>query len=234
MALLAALLAVCAVVLAMAPAREVRIRALARTQPRQERQRLQSRVQGLVSRRGIGPAGRRRRALARSRVIQALGTLAAEVEAGLPPHEALVRAGGSPAVWPRAARHARGGGDVRAALLEDAADQPVLAPLAACWSIASRGSGLADAVRQLAATARASEDVRVEMEGQLAGPRATARLLSLLPLVGMGLGIMLGADPLGWLLSTGPGRLCLVAGVLLTALGAWWTARVASAVERLL
>jgi tight adherence protein B len=234
MTLLAVLLGVCAAMLAMPPAAETRIRSLVGVQSGRERQRLQSWVRGHVSHRGVGRAGRRRQARERSRVIQALGTLAAEVEAGLPPDEALVRAAGSPSVWPRAARHARGGGDVPAALLEDAVDQPVLAQLSACWRIASRGSGLADAVRQLAATARSSEDVRVEMEGQLAGPRATARLLSLLPLVGMGLGMMLGSDPLGWLLSTGPGRLCLMAGVALTALGAWWTSRIAVAVERLL
>lgn len=234
MTLLAVLLGACAAVLAIPPAAEARIRSFAGVPSGHERQRLVLWIRGHVVRRRGGASGRRQLARERSRVIQALGTLAAEVEAGLPPDAALVRAAGSPPAWPRAARHARGGGDVPAALLEDAVDQPVLGQLAACWRIASRGSGLADAVRQLAATARASEDVRVEMEGQLAGPRATARLLSLLPLVGMGLGMMLGSDPLGWLLSTGPGRLCLVAGILLTAVGAWWTARIAAAVERLL
>lgn len=234
MTLLAVLLGASAAVLALRPAGEARIGSLLGAPSWRGRQRISSWILGHLARRGVGPGSRRRQARERSRVIQALGTLAAEVEAGLPPEEALVRAAGSPPAWPRAARHARGGGDVPAALLEDAAEQPVLAQLSACWRIASRGSGLADAVRQLAATARASEDVRVEMEGQLAGPRATARLLSVLPLVGMGLGMMLGSDPLGWLLSTGPGRLCLGAGVLLTAVGAWWTARIAAAVERLL
>lgn len=234
MTLLAVLLGASAAVLALRPVGEARIGSLLGAPSWHGRQRISSWILGHLARRGVGPGGRRRQARERSRVIQALGTLAAEVEAGLPPEEALVRAAGSPPAWPRAARHARGGGDVPAALLEDAAEQPVLAQLSACWRIASRGSGLADAVRQLAATARASEDVRVEMEGQLAGPRATARLLSVLPLVGMGLGMMLGSDPLGWLLSTGPGRLCLGAGVLLTAVGAWWTARIAAAVERLL
>lgn len=234
MTLLAVLLGACAAVLAIPPEAEARIRSFAGVRSGHVSQRLASWIRGHVVRRRVGASGRRRLARERSRVIQALGTLAAEVEAGLPPDAALVRAAGTPPAWPRAARHARGGGDVPAALLEDAVDQPVLGQLAACWRIAARGSGLADAVRQLAATARASEDVRVEMEGQLAGPRATARLLSLLPLVGMGLGMMLGSDPLGWLLSTGPGRLCLVAGILLTAVGAWWTARIAAAVERLL
>ena len=60
--------------------------------------------------------------------------------------------------------------------------------------------------------ARSSEDVRVDLEGQLAGPRATARMLALLPLVGIGFGMMLGSDPLSWLLGTTPGRLCLPGG----------------------
>jgi tight adherence protein B len=87
-------------------------------------------------------------------------------------------------------------------------------------------------MRQVAASARAAEDVRVELEGQLAGPRATARVLAALPLVGLGLGIMLGSDPLSWLLTTVPGRLCFGTGAVLTTVGMWWTSRIALSVER--
>ena len=111
----------------------------------------------------------------------------------------------------------------------------MLRQLAACWQVgADTGAGLAASVGRLAATARAAEDVRVDLEGQLAGPRATARMLALLPLVGIGFGMMLGSDPLAWLLGTTPGRLCLLAGVILTAVGTVWTGRIAARVERLL
>jgi tight adherence protein B len=59
-------------------------------------------------------------------------------------------------------------------------------------------------------------------------------MLALLPLVGIGFGMMLGSDPLAWLLGTTPGRLCLLAGLVLTAAGTLWTGRIAARVERLL
>ena len=189
----------------------------------------------LVGRVGLGPASRRRAAHERSRAVQALGALAAELEAGQSPREALLRAGGEPCVWPVASGAVRMDGDVPGALLVDAQRHPPLSHLAACWEVAAAsGAGLAAAVVRLATAERAAEDVRVDLEGQLAGPRATARLLSLLPLVGIGVGMLLGSDPLAWLLTTGPGRACLLAGLALTALGTWWTGRIAARVERLL
>lgn len=189
----------------------------------------------VIGRVGIGPASRRRRGRERLRVIQALGALAAELEAGQPPDVALGRAGGQPTVWPVTLTAVQMAGDVGQALRLDARDHAVLRQLAACWHVgADTGAGLAVSVGRLAATARAAEDVRVDLEGQLAGPRATARMLAFLPLVGIGFGMMLGSDPLAWLLGSTPGRLCLLAGVLLTVLGALWTGRIAARVERLL
>jgi tight adherence protein B len=83
----------------------------------------------------------------------------------------------------------------------------------------------------LLASARASEDVRRQLAAQLAAPKATARMLSALPLVGLLMGLLLGGDPLGWLLSTAPGLICLLGGVALTGLGAWWTHRIALGVQ---
>lgn len=197
--------------------------------------RLHRRGVAAIGRIGIGPASRRRRASERLRVIQALGALAAELEAGQPPGAALVRAGGRPTVWPVTQTAVRMAGDVVEALGVDAQEHAVLRQLAACWQVgAETGAGLAASVGRLAATARAAEDVRVDLEGQLAGPRATARMLALLPLVGIGFGMMLGSDPLAWLLGTTPGRLCLLAGAVLTMVGTFWTGRIAARVERLL
>lgn len=191
-----------------------------------------ARVAGRI---GVGPASRRRRAVQRMHVVRALATLAAELEAGQPPREALRRAAGDPPVWPRALASLRFDGDVAAALEVDAEDRPVLAHLAACWRVATdAGTGLAAAVARLAESARTAEDARVDLEGQLAGPRATARLLALLPVVGIGFGVLLGSDPIGWLLTDPLGRTCLGLGVLLTAVGALWTGRIAASVERLL
>ena len=197
--------------------------------------RLRTAVVALGGRVGFGPASRRRRGRDRSLTIEALGALAAELSAGQPASVALVRAAGVPSAWPHATAAVRMGGDVSAALRLDAERRPVLVQLAACWQVAAHtGSGLAAAAEQLARSARRAEQVRGELEGQLAAPRATARLLSGLPLVGIGFGVLLGADPLGWLLGSALGRLCLIGGIGLTGAGAWWTGRIAARVERML
>ena len=189
----------------------------------------------VTSRMSFGPAARRRDARERLRVIQALSALAAELAAGQPPSAAMRRAGGEPSVWPAALGALLLDGDVVPALTADAVRHPVLAQLAACWQVgADSGAGLAAAVERLSAAARSAEEVRVDLEGQLAGPRASARLLAGLPFVGIAFGMMLGSDPLAWLLTSMPGRACLVTGLLLTAAGTWWTGRIARRVERLL
>lgn len=182
---------------------------------------------------GVGPYSGRRRAARRAQAITALAALAAELRAGQPPQVALERV--DTGLWPRALTAVRLGGDVAAALRLDARDIGSLRGLAACWEVADRtGSGLATGVSRLAIVARTAEDVRVQLEAQLAGPRATARMLAVLPLIGILLGSMIGADPLGWLLGTLPGALCLIMGVLLTGLGVLWTNAIARQVERLL
>lgn len=218
--------------LLVVPAREQRVQRLVRgVRPSlipRVRERLRSRLSGLA----LGPYARRRQARERTRVLHALRSLVSELEAGQPPTTALVRAAGEPSAWPHAERAARWGGDVAAAWELDARRAPVLGQVAACWRVGARGSGLAASLRTMGESARAAEDVRVEMEGQLAGPRATARMLAGLPVLGIGLGVLLGADPLAWLLGTPPGVACLVAGVALTAVGTWWTGRIAASVER--
>ena len=174
--------------------------------------------------------GRRARATRSEAALAALVALAAELRAGLPPQLALVHA--STDMWPTAIAAVRLDGDVATALRQDAVDAPVLRSLAACWEAGSAaGSGLADAVDRLAASHRAAEEIRGELEVQLAGPRATARMLSGLPLIGIALGVLLGADPLGFLLGSPVGFACLAIGIALTVVGMWWTNRIAARVE---
>lgn len=183
------------------------------------------------------PGGRTRANRRRAQVIEAIGALAAELRAGQPVRTALVRAFQDDQVAPRAVAAARWGGDVATALAEDADDvqQPVLRSLGACWGVAEgSGAGLAAAVERLVVTARASEAVRMQLQAHLAAPRATARMLAGLPLIGVLMGIALGGDPLAWLTSTSIGVVCLTAGIGLTLLGLWWTKRISARVERLL
>jgi tight adherence protein B len=62
----------------------------------------------------------------------------------------------------------------------------------------------------------------------LAGARATATLLAGLPLVGAGLGFLMGANVVAVLLGTPIGRACLVVGVAAWVVGRRWTRHLVS------
>jgi tight adherence protein B len=60
-------------------------------------------------------------------------------------------------------------------------------------------------------------------EAELAGTRATAAVLTALPILGIGLGQLMGADPLHLLFTTMLGHWLLFLGSLLTCCGLLWT-----------
>ncbi|UKA49109.1 hypothetical protein LFT48_16945 [Arthrobacter sp. FW305-123] len=103
--------------------------------------------------------------------------------------------------------------------------------LAACLDIAeTSGCPLADLLTRFAAQLEAEEDSEAARQTALAGPKATVRLLSWLPVFGLGLGMALGVDPLGILLNNFLGVATFAVGLLLTAAGRVWSSRlVASA-----
>ncbi|MFT3944323.1 MAG: hypothetical protein QM705_10955 [Ancrocorticia sp.] len=65
----------------------------------------------------------------------------------------------------------------------------------------------------------------------LAGPKASARMLSWLPLVGLGLGIAMEADPIGFLTGSMIGVVCLVVGLTFEVVGILWVRRLAAKAE---
>jgi tight adherence protein B len=175
--------------------------------------------------------------------IAAIAALAAELRAGATPSQAFivsggVVSGGSSSVWPHTHAAALHHGDIAAALLADAQESPQLSPLRqlnACLRVGIHsGSGLATSVSRLAQSLREAQETRYQLEAELAGPRATARMLAFLPVVGIGLGYLMGAQPLTWLISSPLGWVTLVTGIGLTTLGVWWTSVIASRVERML
>lgn len=192
--------------------------------------RLRARVQRQVGRRG-------RVERERSRAVEACAVLAGELRTGRSAAPALEAAAGvacgpTSAALRAAATAASLGGDVPAALTGAAASSAVpelLRGLAACWAVcAATGSGLAAAVERLGEAQRAAAEQRRAVEVELAGPRVTARLLALLPVVGLVLAAGLGAAPLDFLLGTLPGRVCLLLGLVLEVLGLRWTGRLAN------
>lgn len=178
------------------------------------------------------PVRRRTSATRRTAELEWLDALAAELAAGSDPLAALAIVPGSAVVCPSALAAARGGGDVGRALVVDGERSPTVRAAAACWEVAAAsGAGLASSLTVLADAARESERVRAELEAGLAEPRATALVLAFLPLLGVGLGAALGAEPLPWLLGSAVGRLALLAGLALEVAGAGWSWRIATSLE---
>jgi tight adherence protein B len=140
----------------------------------------------------------------RSRLVQAVGTLAADLRAGQQPAEALA-----------AAEHL---GSHRS--------------IAAVRAVSERsGAPAAMVLDRVEQDLRSREAQSREVMAQLAGPRSTAVLLAILPALGIGLGVAMGARPLTVLLGQPRGQLALVAGVVLEAAGILWTDRIVAAAQ---
>ncbi|WP_299167241.1 type II secretion system F family protein [uncultured Arthrobacter sp.] len=102
--------------------------------------------------------------------------------------------------------------------------------LAACLEVAERsGAPLADVLARYAVQRESQLDSDAARDTALAGPRATVRLLSWLPLFGLAVGYLIGVDPLEVLLDSVPGIAALCAGLVLMIAGRIWSSRLVRA-----
>jgi tight adherence protein B len=148
---------------------------------------------------------RRRAERLRHAALDAIGTFAAELRAGLAQPEALP-----------------------AALVADDAD-PVVTQVArrvtAAVSLSrTLGAPLADLLERVEQDLRASLRLRALVAAQTSGVRATVALLAGLPIAGTAIGAGLGVSPLDALLHTAFGAACAVGAVALQAAGLAWCA----------
>lgn len=96
--------------------------------------------------------------------------------------------------------------------------------LAAAWQVATQaGAPLAGCLRELAASLRELAQVQRDLEVALAAPQATARLVMVLPVIGLVFGSLMGFDSLHILFATMPGLVCLGGGALLMLAAACWS-----------
>jgi tight adherence protein B len=188
-----------------------------------------------------GPlVGARAGARAAEQVVGLLTAFAAELRAGAAPVVALdravrdVTAPGLAADLEPVVESMRLGADGPSALrAAAAAHHPELGWLAAGWELAdAHGVPLAPAATQIAVAARDQLRHVAAIRAELAGPRTSARMLALLPVVGLALGSALGADPLHVLVATPAGLVCLVGAVLLEYAGLRWTTAQVRRAER--
>lgn len=102
--------------------------------------------------------------------------------------------------------------------------------LAACQEVAERsGAPLAAVLARYAVQRESQLDSDAARDTALAGPRATVRLLSWLPLFGLAVGYLIGVDPLAVLLGSVPGIAALCAGFVLMVAGRIWSSRLVRA-----
>lgn len=119
--------------------------------------------------------------------------------------------------------------DERAGVQAGAAERGAWAALAAAWAVASEtGAPLASSLRELAGALRDDAQLRREVRAALAGPRASAKLVTTLPFVAVAFGILLGFDTAGVLLGNPLGWACLAVGSALLWLGARWNRALAA------
>ncbi|XRQ16820.1 type II secretion system F family protein [Actinomadura welshii] len=169
----------------------------------------------------------------RTSVIELCDGMAAELAAGRSPDEAFTAAAAvlDPHVSEELLNVPRPPPDH----LGDLAARPGaegLRLLAACWKVgAERGGTLATVLDGLAAALRDEEAQRQDVSVQLAGPRATSRLLAALPLLGLAMAAALGAHPLPFLFGTLPGLACLITATVLNLIGLYWTRHLAKSAE---
>lgn len=169
------------------------------------------------------------------RAITVIDRAAELLRVGLPPADALSQLAelSDPEiarVLARAARSLRLGDDPRTALGRHARTLPgpvaeVLTGMGAVWYVAeAAGAPAADMLERFAVSRREVADAERERAVALAGPRATVTVLTWLPAAGLGLALLIGADPLT-LLASGPGMVSLVSGAVLLAAGRLWMTR---------
>jgi tight adherence protein B len=169
--------------------------------------------------------------------------MAAELRAGRPLADAFTSAASDApvqvvqALRPAVAACRRGDAADVAEVLRAAARAPgcsALRSVAACWQVAtSSGSTLAPAIDRVGDALQDDIDLRRDVRSLLAGPRATMRLLAVLPVVGLLLGSAIGARPWSFLLRSPPGWGCLIGALLFDGAGIAWSRRIAARATRL-
>lgn len=114
------------------------------------------------------------------------------------------------------------------AMHEDAENQKILslASSANLLELSSQsGSSVNEALTQVANKLIAHRNQEQLIATELASTKATVFVLAGLPIMGAGMGLILGTDSISWLLGSSAGRVCLVLGIGLEVVGWFWIKR---------
>ena len=191
-------------------------------------------VAGLALRLATGSGRRIRAVRAEAEVADACRALAAEVRVGKIPADALASAAADHPILAEADRVHRLGGDVTRSWRARAVrpGHGGLLDLARGWGLCqATGAPLSVALDQIADNLVSDQTIRLMVAGELAAPRASGKIMAVLPLLGIGLGYLIGGDPLGFLWQEPIGWGCLLVGAALAATGILWIDGLASRAE---
>jgi tight adherence protein B len=162
---------------------------------------------------------------ARQAVAEACALLSANLRVGMVPARALASAADDCAVLREAQRTLALGGDVSTVWRRQAEVDGMggLRELARAWQVGTRsGASLTGTLEQVADGLSADLALGAVVGSELAGPRATGKVMAVLPLLGVGMGYLLGGDPMRWLAEGVPGWTCLITGVAFACAGVLW------------
>lgn len=107
-----------------------------------------------------------------------------------------------------------------------------LKELTACLTVSEHsGAPLAQVLENLARYCEKDIDAELARDSAMSAPVTTGKILSLLPLLGLALGILMGTDPLGVLFGSIPGAILALLGAGLAYSGRRWTRRLVAEAE---
>jgi tight adherence protein B len=113
-----------------------------------------------------------------------------------------------------------------------AQDEQAWRGLAAAWQIATdAGASLAPSLREFASSLRDVAQNQRDLAVALAAPTATARMVMVLPVVGVVFGMALGFNTIATLFTTVPGLVCLLLGAAMMLLARLWNRRLLAAAQ---
>lgn len=178
----------------------------------------------------FGSWGARKAIRAEAEVADACSVLAAQMRVGRVPAEALHGAAQDCQVLALASKGQDLGGDVTEVWRRQAGrpGHGGLASLARAWQVSTQtGAPLAHSLEQVSKALTAEVALRSVVASELSAARATGKIMAVLPLLGLGMGYLLGGDPLQFLLSKSWGWGCLIVGVALASAGVLWIDKLA-------
>ncbi|MCC2315450.1 type II secretion system F family protein [Cellulomonas xiejunii] len=151
-----------------------------------------------------------------------LHAVAAQVRAGVPPGAAWAGVLGAPVEGQVPGVEAVAAAVDGGAPASSAPRARVRAVVAGARVAAETGAPLADVLEHLAEAVAADAEQAGDLEAALAGPRATARVLTSLPVLGLLVGSAMGARPWQVLTDGGLGSALGVTGIALVVAGRVW------------